>query len=87
MLTVAGHDSTNMKDVAPTVMFFVPSRDGVSHNEQEFTGEADMVTGLDVLEVVLDRLLSGIRAAGMGVTPFQQIVVPAQDDIWADEKP
>src|SRR5699024_5997270 len=34
--TVAGHDSTNMKDIVPTVMLFVPSQDGYSHNEKEF---------------------------------------------------
>lgn len=35
--TLAGHDSTNLKDLVPTVMLFVPSVDGISHNEREYT--------------------------------------------------
>ncbi|MEV4371900.1 M20 family metallo-hydrolase [Nonomuraea sp. NPDC049637] len=56
VLTVAGHDSTNVKDVTPTVMLFVPSKDGISHNEGEFTTDDDMVAGLSVLTGVLQRL-------------------------------
>ncbi|AWT54961.1 N-carbamoyl-L-amino acid amidohydrolase [Mycolicibacterium smegmatis MKD8] len=41
--TRAGHDSTNMKDVVPTVMLFIPSVDGVSHAENEFTHDKDRV--------------------------------------------
>ena len=33
IMTVAGHDSTNLKDHVPTVMLFVPSVEGISHNE------------------------------------------------------
>lgn len=57
--TVAGHDSTNMKDLVPTVMLFVPSRDGFSHNEKEFTTDADMLAGVDMLTGVTERLISG----------------------------
>ncbi|MGW3409601.1 hypothetical protein [Streptomyces sp. NPDC000888] len=31
MMTIAGHDSVNMKDVAPSIMLFVPSVEGISH--------------------------------------------------------
>ena len=55
--TVAGHDSTNLKEVVPTVMLFVPSVDGISHNEKEFTTEEDCVAGLDVLTHVAQRLV------------------------------
>src|SRR5699024_6493790 len=41
LMTVAGHDSTNMKDVVPTVMLFVPSVDGRSHNVAEYTADED----------------------------------------------
>jgi len=61
--TVAGHDATNMKEVVPTVMLFVPSVDGISHNEREFTSDEDMVAGLDVLTAVLGRVASGALSA------------------------
>lgn len=59
VLTVAGHDSTNMKDRAPTVMLFVPSVDGVSHNLKEFTRDEDLVDGLRQLTGVVQRLAEG----------------------------
>ncbi|MFI8850023.1 M20 family metallo-hydrolase [Streptomyces sp. NPDC053499] len=57
--TLAGHDSINMNDVVPTVMLFVPSREGVSHNEGEFTEDADLCAGVDVLTEVVRRLCEG----------------------------
>ncbi|MEU5641145.1 M20 family metallo-hydrolase [Streptomyces milbemycinicus] len=57
--TLAGHDSINMNDVVPTVMLFVPSREGVSHNEGEFTGDSDLCAGVDVLTEVVRRLCEG----------------------------
>ncbi len=57
--TRAGHDSTNMKDVVPTVMLFVPSVDGVSHAENEFTGDSDLTAGVDVLTETLARMAEG----------------------------
>lgn len=56
--TVAGHDSTNMKDIVPTVMLFVPSQNGYSHNEKEFTTDADMLAGLDMLTGVIANLVT-----------------------------
>jgi N-carbamoyl-L-amino-acid hydrolase len=64
--TVAGHDATNLKEVVPTVMLFVPSVDGISHNEREFTSDDDMLAGLDVLTAVLSRVASGALAATDG---------------------
>lgn len=57
--TVAGHDSTNMKDHVPTVMLFVPSQDGYSHNEKEFTTDADTLAGVEMLTSVAARLITG----------------------------
>jgi beta-ureidopropionase / N-carbamoyl-L-amino-acid hydrolase len=57
--TRAGHDSTNMKNTVPTVMLFVPSVDGVSHAEAEFTRDEDLCTGVDVLTETLARMLDG----------------------------
>lgn len=59
VMTVAGHDSTNMKDQAPTVMLFVPSVDGVSHNLKEFTRDEDLLAGVDHLTGVVRRLAQG----------------------------
>jgi N-carbamoyl-L-amino-acid hydrolase len=59
VLTVAGHDSTNMKDDVPTVMLFVPSVAGVSHNLDEFTRDEDLLAGVDHLAGVVRRLAAG----------------------------
>lgn len=64
ILTVAGHDSVNLKTIVPTVMLFVPSVDGISHNEGEYTRDEDLVAGLDVLTEVVRRLASGALGAG-----------------------
>lgn len=62
VMTLAGHDSTNMKDLVPTVMLFVPSVDGISHNEHEYTNDEDIVAGLAMLTEVLQRLCAGALA-------------------------
>src|SRR5699024_5417753 len=69
VMTVAGHDSTNMKDTVPTVMLFVPSVDGISHSLDEFTKDEDLVSGLRHLTEVVRRLAAGALAcvrAGRG---------------------
>lgn len=43
------HDATNVARHMPVAMLFVPSINGVSHNFDEDTKEADLVTGLKVL--------------------------------------
>lgn len=60
VMTLAGHDSINMKDLVPTVMLFVPSVDGISHNEHEYTTDADIVAGLAMLTEVVNRLCNGV---------------------------
>lgn len=62
ILTVAGHDSTNMKKIVPTIMLFVPSVEGISHNEREHTLDENMLAGLDVLTDVVRRLAHGALA-------------------------
>jgi N-carbamoyl-L-amino-acid hydrolase len=59
VFTLAGHDSINMKDIVPTVMLFVPSVDGISHNEREYTHDADACSGVDMLTEVVARLCRG----------------------------
>lgn len=57
--TRAGHDSTNMKDIVPTVMLFIPSVDGVSHAENEFTHDSDLTAGVDVLTETVAQMVEG----------------------------
>lgn len=57
--TLAGHDSTNMKDIVPTIMLFVPSVEGISHNERELTNDDDMLAGVDLLTELTGRILDG----------------------------
>ncbi|NNV09987.1 M20/M25/M40 family metallo-hydrolase, partial [Geobacillus sp. MMMUD3] len=62
VMTVAGHDSTNLKDTVPTVMLFVPSVAGISHNREEFTKDEDLLSGLHHLTEVVRRLAGGALA-------------------------
>lgn len=57
--TLAGHDSTNMKDIVPTIMLFVPSVEGISHNEKELTSDEDMLAGVDLFTELLGRVVRG----------------------------
>jgi N-carbamoyl-L-amino-acid hydrolase len=43
------HDATNVSQLMPVAMMFVPSINGISHAFSEDTAEADLVTGLRVL--------------------------------------
>jgi beta-ureidopropionase / N-carbamoyl-L-amino-acid hydrolase len=58
MSTMAGHDSVNLKDVVPTVMLFVPSDAGISHNEAEYTADQDLLNGVAMLTEVVTALLT-----------------------------
>lgn len=49
MRSGAGHDSFMTSHRCPTSMIFVPSKDGVSHNEREFTSRQDCALGAQVL--------------------------------------
>jgi N-carbamoyl-L-amino-acid hydrolase len=57
--TMAGHDSVNLREVVPTVMLFVPSVDGVSHNEGEYTTDEQMIAGLRMLTATTRRMVTG----------------------------
>jgi N-carbamoyl-L-amino-acid hydrolase len=51
----AGHDAAYVARVAPTAMIFVPCKDGISHNEAEFTSKDQCAKGAQVLlQAVLD---------------------------------
>ncbi|MEM9950519.1 MAG: Zn-dependent hydrolase [Chloroflexota bacterium] len=49
LLSFAGHDAQSMAKVTDSVMFFVPSVDGISHNPREFTHDADCVNAANVM--------------------------------------
>jgi N-carbamoyl-L-amino-acid hydrolase len=56
MVSGAGHDANYLNTVCPTSMIFVPSIDGISHTEDEYTEWDDVVTGVNVLlHAVLKR--------------------------------
>ena len=57
--TMAGHDSVAVNHRVPAGMMFVPSVDGVSHCEREFTTDEDMLRGVRVLTSVASELVSG----------------------------
>ncbi|KAI0904617.1 hypothetical protein F4823DRAFT_614417 [Ustulina deusta] len=49
MTSGAGHDSVYASRHCPTSMIFVPSRNGVSHNPEEYTSPEDCAVGAQVL--------------------------------------
>ncbi|MHC6222957.1 M20 family metallo-hydrolase [Arthrobacter sp. MMS24-S77] len=57
--TMAGHDSVALNTMVPSVMMFIPSVDGVSHCEREFTTDEDMVAGVDMLTGVAREMVGG----------------------------
>jgi len=54
MVSGAGHDAQMMAAVSKAAMIFVPSVNGISHNEAELTEPPDLVNGANVL---LDTVL------------------------------
>ena len=57
----AGHDAQMLARVCPSGMVFVPSVRGISHNPAEFTADADLEAGANVLLHVLLRLATNER--------------------------
>ncbi|WP_231755276.1 hydantoinase/carbamoylase family amidase [Bordetella sp. N] len=56
LISAAGHDARYLHPICPSAMLFVPSRDGITHNEAEFTEPADLYAGACVLADVLAAL-------------------------------
>jgi len=55
MISGAGHDAAYVARVAPTSMIFVPCKDGISHNEAEYSSKEQCAAGAQVLlQAVLD---------------------------------
>jgi N-carbamoyl-L-amino-acid hydrolase len=49
MSSGAGHDAIPVSMVVPTAMLFVPSKDGLSHNEAEYTSPEQLAVGCEVM--------------------------------------
>ncbi|EKG31606.1 M20 family metallo-hydrolase [Pseudomonas avellanae] len=54
-MTVAGHDAISLNRHYPVCLLFIPSSNGVSHNEAEYTSDQDMRNGLRMLTGLLYR--------------------------------
>jgi N-carbamoyl-L-amino-acid hydrolase len=55
MISGAGHDAAYVARVAPSAMIFVPCKDGISHNESEYSSKEQCAAGAQVLlQAVLD---------------------------------
>ena len=55
MISRAGHDAAFVSRVAPAAMIFVPCKDGISHNETEYSSKEQCASGAQVLlQAVLD---------------------------------
>lgn len=57
--TMAGHDSVPMNRIVPALMMFIPSIDGVSHCEREFSSDEQMAVGVAALTEATRELLDG----------------------------
>lgn len=55
--SVAGHDAISLSYHCPSALLFVPSVDGLSHNEREYTATEDLHRGLDLLMALLSELV------------------------------
>ncbi len=56
--TIAGHDALALQRIIPSSLIFVPCRDGLSHNEREFTEPHDLENGVSVLAETLWRMVT-----------------------------
>lgn len=52
----AGHDAQGLAECIPACMIFIPSKDGISHNPQEFSSLSDIEAGAEILEKTLELL-------------------------------
>lgn len=58
MLSGAGHDSLEIGQSIPSVMLFVPSKDGRSHTPVEFTKYSDFAKGTVIIAGLAKKLLA-----------------------------
>ncbi|KTB99297.1 allantoate amidohydrolase [Pseudomonas syringae ICMP 11168] len=63
-MTVAGHDAISLNRRYPVCLLFIPSSNGVSHNEAEYTSDQDMHNGLRMLTGLLHRACTSSASFG-----------------------
>ena len=54
----AGHDAMCMAQLTPTGMIFIPCKEGISHNPDEYTSQEEIDRGIRVLKRAVERLAS-----------------------------
>ncbi|RNF39738.1 Zn-dependent hydrolase [Planococcus salinus] len=59
----AGHDAMNMAHLCPTGMLFIPSKDGLSHNPQEYSSIEDIGIGAELLEEEIMKWAKVVKEA------------------------
>ncbi|WP_291733400.1 Zn-dependent hydrolase [Leisingera sp. F5] len=64
MASGAGHDAFHLAKVVPATMVFVPCRDGISHNEREYTAPEHVQAGANVLLDVALQMAGAEVVAG-----------------------
>lgn len=58
MVSGAGHDAVQLANTVPVAMIFIPSKDGISHNEAEYSSPEQLEMGANILlRAVLARSL------------------------------
>ena len=65
MKSGAGHDAAWTSKVVKSSMIFVPSKDGVSHNPNEYTSPEDCELGAQVLLQAVLRYDEGVRSGAI----------------------
>lgn len=56
MTSGAGQDAQMMAMICPTAMIFIPSKDGISHNKNEFSSVSDIENGANILLDIIRSL-------------------------------
>ena len=59
LATIAGQDAIAISAIAPSVLLFVPSSEGIGHHEEEYTPDSLLASGVDMLTELLTRLCVG----------------------------
>ncbi|NLH44848.1 MAG: Zn-dependent hydrolase [Acholeplasmataceae bacterium] len=52
----AGHDAMHMAKLVPTSMVFIPCKDGISHNPDEYASPQNIAVGIEVLAAAVMHL-------------------------------
>ncbi|QIN30181.1 Zn-dependent hydrolase [Brevibacterium luteolum] len=60
--TIAGHDAVALSNAGiSSLLLFVTSVAGITHNHREFTSDSDLVKGESALAVAVDQLISNVQ--------------------------